>query len=254
MKRWILIAFGVVILCVVVVFVEMQQRNKRCQNIIVKLDEKAEYPFFNEQDIKNLLTVRGNDVIEGMLYSKINFKGLENRILTNRLIKKCDVFRDLSGNLVVSIEQQRPIARLIPQVSPDGQIHSASVGGYLTESGDIIPLSARFAARTVLVSGNFFDKKTRLKSLEGQKLIIFLKSLQQNPFWKAQLTEVIVDNDSELTILPQVGQHQIDFGLPDDFEIKLEKLKIFYKTILPLKSWEKYKKVSVKFKNQIVCE
>lgn len=254
MKRWVWIALTVVCVGTIVLFVEIQQLGKRCQNIIVRLDENADYSFFNEQDIKDLLTLKGLDVIEGMLYSEISFKGLENRVLKNRLIKKCDVFRDLSGNLVVAIEQQRPIARLIPQ--PSSETHSlwATRGGYLTESGDIIPLSSRFSARTVLISGDFFNKKIRLKSLEGHKLIDFLKTLQQNSFWRAQIAEVIVADDSELVLVPQVGQHQIDFGLPEDFDVKFEKLMVFYKTILPLKGWDTYQRVSVKFKNQVVCE
>jgi cell division protein FtsQ len=254
MKRWIWGILGVLVVGAIVFFVEIQQKSKRCKGIIVKLDETAEYPFFNEQDIEDLLTLKGVDVIVGMSFSEINLKGLEKRVLKNRLINKCEVFRDLSGNLVVSIEQQRPLGRLIATIPIEEQTLSASQGGYLTETGDIVPLSGRFAARTVLLSGSFFDKSQNLKSLNGQKLIAFLKNLQQNPFWKAQVTEVIVAKDNELTLVPQVGQHQIEFGVPEDTEVKFEKLKIFYKTILPLKGWDKYKRVSVKFKNQIVCE
>lgn len=255
MKRWVWGVLGSLLVGMIFLFVEMQQKSKRCKGIIVKLDETAEYPFFTEQDIENLLTLKGVDAIVGMSFSKINLKGLEKRVLKNRLINKCEVFRDLSGNLVVAIEQQHTVGRFIPTTTPSQEIPmSASLGGYLTESGEIVPLSARFAARTVLVSGDFFNKTPNLKSLKGQQLITFLKNLQQNPFWKAQVAEVIVNKDSELTLVPQVGQHQIDFGLPDDIEIKFKKLKIFYKTILPLNGWNKYKRVSVKFKNQIVCE
>ncbi|WP_298361381.1 cell division protein FtsQ/DivIB [Runella sp.] len=255
MKRWVWGVLGCFLVGTIFLFVEMQQKSKRCKGIIVKLDETAEYPFFTEQDIENLLTLKGVDAVVGMSFSKINLKGLEKRVLKNRLINKCEVFRDLSGNLVVSIDQQHPVGRLIPNATlSKEQSLSASQGGYLTESGEIVPLSARFAARTVLISGDFFDKTQNLKTVKGQHLIVFLKNLQQNPFWKAQVAEVIVDKDSELTLVPQVGQHQIDFGLPDDIEIKFKKLKIFYKTILPLKGWNKYKRVSVKFKNQIVCE
>lgn len=254
MKRWVWGVLGILLVGTIFLFVEMQQKSKRCKGIIVKLDETAEYPFFTEQDIENLLTLKGVDAIVGMSFSKINLKGLEKRVLKNRLINKCEVFRDLSGNLVVSIVQQRPVGRLITTAPLEEQTLSASQGGYLTETGDIVPLSSRFAARTVLVSGNFFDKTQNIKSLKGQKLIAFLKNLHQSPFWKAQVAEVIVDKDSELTLVPQVGQHQIDFGLPDDIDIKFKKLKIFYKTVLPLKGWNKYKRVSVKFKNQIICE
>lgn len=255
MKRWVWGVLGVLVVGVLVFFVEIQQKSKRCKSVIVKLDNNAAYPFFSEQDIKDLLTLKGVDVIEGMSFSEINLKGLEKRVLKNRLINKCEVFRDLSGNLVVSIEQQRPIGRLIATASADGLPLSASTkGGYLTELGDIVPLSSRFAARTVLISGDFFSKTQNLKTLNGIKLIAFLKELQNNPFWKAQVAEVVVAKDGELTLIPQVGQHRIDFGLAEDTEVKFEKLKIFYKTILPLKGWDKYSLVSVKFKNQIVCQ
>lgn len=254
MKRWIWITVGVLVVGTLFFYVEYQQNNKRCKSVVVKLDNKAEYPFFSEQDIKDLLTVKGVDVIEGMNFSDINFKGLEKRVLKNRLIKKCDVFRDLSGNLVVAIEQQRPIGRIMGSFNEATQSITAESGGYLTESGDIIPLSGRFAARTVILSGGFLKNTKAIKSPKGEQLIDFLKQLQQNSFWKSQVTEVIVAEDGELTLIPQVGQHQIDFGFPEDADVKFEKLKVFYKTILPISGWEKYHRVSVKFKNQIVCE
>ena len=40
----------------------------------------------------------------------------------------------------------------------------------------------------------------------------------------------------------------------EDYVDKLKRLKIFYKQILPSKGWNSYEKVSVKYKNQIVCE
>jgi cell division protein FtsQ len=39
-----------------------------------------------------------------------------------------------------------------------------------------------------------------------------------------------------------------------DLEAKFKKIKILYKEILPVKGWDFYKKISVKYKNQIVCE
>jgi cell division protein FtsQ len=252
MKRWIWAVGAIVLVGAILVYTEFRQKEKVCQSVIVKLDENAEYPFFTEEDIQKLVSLNGLDRVEGMRLKDINLKGLEKRVLKNRLIKNCQIYQDLSGNLVVEIQQQRPVGRLISVASD--QEKQASKGGYLTETADIVQLSPRFAARTVLVSGEFFNNPHNLKTIHGLKLVAFLKDVQQNPFWKAQIAEVIVARDGEITLLPQVGQHQVDFGLPDGTEIKLEKLKVFYKTILPLKGWDKYKRVSVKFRNQIVCE
>lgn len=254
MKRWIWWGIGGAVALSLLAFVIIQQKNKRCQGIVIQLDEQAEYPFFTEDDIKNLVNRNGSDQIEDLLFEKINLRTIESRVLKNRLIKKCQAYRDLSGHLVVAIEQQKPIGRLVGH-SSGNQLLTASQGGYLTETGELMPLSSRFAARVVLVSGNFFkNPKKNLRSENGQKLVELLKTIQKDPLWKAQLTELIVLDDGEITMLPLVGKYQIEFGLPDDFDKKLKKLSIFYNTILPLKNWERYKRVSVKFKNQIVCE
>jgi|GEM_PF-180197 len=254
MKRWIWRTIGGVAALTLLGFVIIQQKNKRCQGIVIQLDEQAEYPFFTEDDIKNLVNNNNTDQIEDILFEKINLQTIETRVLKNRLIKKCQAYRDLFGHLVVIIEQQKPIGRLVGY-SGENQLLTASQGGYLTETGELVPLSSRFAARVILVSGDFFkNPKKNLHSENGQRLVELLKIIQKDPLWKAQLTELTVLADGEITIQPLVGQYQIEFGLPDNIDKKLKKLSIFYNTILPLKNWERYKRVSVKFKNQIVCE
>ena len=248
MKKWAW-ALGIILFTIgCLIFVELRQQEKICKGIIVKLDDSAEYTFFSENDIKNILSVNSVDRIEGMRMKDINLAGLEKRVLRNRLIKNCQIYEDLSGNLVVKIQQQSPLGRL-------SQSDNASIGGYVTDTGDIVQLSPYFTARTVVLSGAFFNNSKNLKSDLGKKLLNFLKSLQEDSFWKAQITGIIVASDGELSLIPQVGNHIIDFGLPDETSAtKFEKLKIFYRQILPHQGWNKYKTVSVKFRNQIVCE
>ena len=253
-KSWVGSLLGGCLTLGLLLFVVFQQKSKSCRGVVVQLDENAEYPFFVENDIKNLVTLNGADQLDEMLFKEINLQTIENRVLKNRLIKTCQAHRDLSGYLVVAIEQHKPIGRLVNYSSNDNQTLAASKGGYLTETGAFMPLSSRFAARVALVSGDFFKDSKNLKSITGRKIVELLKTIQQNPLWKAQITELIVANNGEITLIPQVGQYQIEFGLPDDVEKKLEKINVFYKTILPLKGWKQYKRVSVKFRNQIVCE
>lgn len=88
MKRWVWVILGGLIIISSVFFVELQQNSKRCKNVVVQLDNKAEYPFFTEKDIKNSITLQGADVIEGMSFSNINFKGLEKKGLKKPFDKK----------------------------------------------------------------------------------------------------------------------------------------------------------------------
>jgi cell division protein FtsQ len=247
-KLWWLLFFFVTMAGIV--FAEMRQYNLLCQGLVVILDKKAEYPFFNEQDIKTLAD--GEEQLQNTLLRTIDLKTIEKRVMNNRLIKNCQVSRDLSGHLIISVEQQQPIARLINLPTDDGVVYAG--GRYLTDTGAVIPISGRFTARTLLIFGTFFRNLKNLNTKNGKKLIELLNEINKDTFWKAQLSEMQVDEAGEINIIPQVGNHTIEFGTADGYVEKLKKLKIFYKKVLPIQTWEKYKKVSVKFRNQIVCQ
>jgi cell division protein FtsQ len=251
-KNWIYASLAVLGALAVVFFVEIRQKNQKCTKITIQLDEQAEYPFFSEEQIMRLATTNDEIRILGTLSRKLDLADIEKRVESNRLIKNCQTSLDLSGNLVVVIEQQKPLARLI--ISAEDQEIDLSKGAYLTETAEIVPLSKEFAARVPLISGKFFGNLKQISTNTGKQLIELLRAIRQDSFWRAQVTELVVDQSGEVTMLTQVGDQMIDFGLPDDAVVKFEKLKLFYKNIVPLKGLDTYKRVSVKFKNQIVCE
>jgi len=81
-----------------------------------------------------------------------------------------------------------------------------------------------------------------------------LQYIDADPFWKAQIAQIELNENNELTLYPQVSKQVIIFGSPEDYEQKFKKLKVFFKQILPQKGWNKYEKVNIKYNNQIVCE
>ena len=78
--------------------------------------------------------------------------------------------------------------------------------------------------------------------------------MTQDEFLNAQIAEIEINKNKQLILYPQVTKQYIEFGELSDIESKIEKLNIFYKDILPFKGWNTYERVSLKFKNQIVCE
>jgi len=229
-------------------FVENKQHKRRCTGIEVHISDAYDTYFINEADVLSLVTNNGSERIDGEPFREINLKNLELRLKTNKFVKTCQVYADLTGKLNVIVQQNRPIARTVNSYTPDA---------YISEEGDILPLSERFTARVVLVEGPGLRKLLRgnLKADSTSKEYFdLLQHIDNERFFKALIAQIAISADGSIRMYPQIGRQVIEFGPPADFEQKFEKIKIFYQKILPVQGWNRYSRVSVAYKNQIVCE
>lgn len=227
-------------------FVHKQQNDKLVQNILINID--YEHDFVGKEEILGLMTGYNSKVLIGQPFQNINLKQLEERIKTHNFVADAEVYKDHKGNLMVDIAQSRPVARIIQQDGPHAYI------GY---SGNTLPISERYTARVLLIDGSFsqkFFKTNFLQTEEGKPYLDLIKKIDSDKLWKAQITQLTIDHKGEISFYPQVGDQLIEFGKPDDIDKKLEKLKIFYKKIFPYKGYNTYDRVSLKFRDQIVCE
>lgn len=228
----------------------VEQRNevRICRRVAVLMDDgKPEHGFVTADDVRGLLADGGSPV--GKRLNRLNLKALEARVRSNGLVRECQAAIDLGGTLNVRVWQHRPIARLIERSGG-----SADADGYLNADGDLLPLSEHYTARVLLVAGPYFERLPNLKAKRHEGLRTLLQFIAADRFWNAQIAQVMVERDGDVTLLPEVGSHEIAFGAPTEPEAKFKKLAVFYKQILPAKGWDAYRRVSVHYKNQVVCE
>lgn len=228
--------------------VEKQYGDRICTSIDVEIDNQYENYFINEGDVIDLITNGGENRIVGESFDDLNLKAIETELLQTKFIQNAEVYKDLEGTLMISINQSRPIARLMSNKLNDR---------YISNKGDVLPLSKRYTARVVLIDGAYADnsKLYDLGDTEyNRQLMALLKHIDRDPFWKAQIAQLNINKKGNILMHTQVSKQVVEFGKPVDIEEKFRKLKIFYKDILPAKGWNSYNSVSVKFKDQIVCE
>ncbi len=252
-KRGLLTAGGLILLVGLISFTEVRHSQKHCQAVVVRLTDVDGHSFLTRRDVTGYLTNQGADPVIGKAFSEIDFRQLEKRLLNYGLIRTCQIARDLPGNLIVTIEQPRAVARLIE----DGDGLRSASGQYISEEGRFFALSMNYSARVLLVSGGYFSglRLAGIRTLPtNSPLLALLRFVQADPFWRAQLVELNVDKQGYVTMWPQMGHHRIEFGPPTDIVTKFKKLKLLYSTILPAKGWEQYSRVSVQYRNQLVCE
>jgi cell division protein FtsQ len=89
---------------------------------------------------------------------------------------------------------------------------------------------------------------------ENSQLFKLINYINNDEFLKAQIAQIHFKADNEIILYPQMTKQAITFGSYENMELKFKKLMIFYQQILPRKGWNVYKKVNLKYKDQIICD
>lgn len=225
-------------------FAEKKHKAKVYEQVVVKIMNQNGNLFVQEEDILELINY---DSTVGDPITATGMTDMENRLLNHDFITDAEVYRDLKGELMVEVSQFVPIARIVRQKDPDA---------YISNTGEILPVSDKFTARVLLITGPYTE--LMVEAIDSQTIdtgvYALVNYIYQNDFWRAQIAQLDIDARGSVTMYPQVGKQQIEFGTPEELESKFSRLDTFYQKILPKKGWNSYQRVSVKYTDQIICE
>ncbi len=223
-------------------FTYTQMEAVRCQSIVVFINPNSPR-FMDEEEIAGMIEKSGEPII-GHRLSAINIESLETKLTTFATLTNVEIYRKIdargwsfNGKLIINVDERTPILR----------IKDANEDYYLDREGVKIPVSAKFIERIMIASGTIPDETVKSNLLKMTDFV------NKDDFWKAQIEQVLIQPNGELLLLPQVGDYLIEFGRPDDFEVKFRNLKAVYQQGFKNFGWNKYKAISVKYQNQVVC-
>lgn len=101
------------------------------------------------------------------------------------------------------------------------------------------------------------QKKLRKRYEDFLKLINFVKYIEEDSFWRAEVVQIVASTMSsgevEVELVPRAGDHTILFGALEDVDDKFERLMSFYEKGLRNIGWESCRTISVEYKGQVVC-
>ena len=144
---------------------------------------------------------------------------------------------EFQGKLIVKVEQRRPVFHVL----------NGDEDYYVDSTGVRILLKPRRFQKIPLVTGNPDQQYTT------EKLLPMINFIRKDKFWSSQVQQVNVDKNNEIEIVPLIGDQLIEFGDPENFEEKFRNLKALYEQGFSKTGWQNYRKISVKYKNQVVC-
>ena len=240
-------AISAIIMVVIIGFTSVKNTGKPVNDVKVEIrDQNGDY-FTDQMEVVNLLNAENTDYVLGLSVENLDLKLLEQRVEANPFVKDAQIYRDIKGNLIVKVDQARPIARIYNPNGPDQ---------YIDEDGRLLPVNAKHTARVPIIETerSFSWARSLVETDYGMDLLSMLNYIENDEFWKAQIAQIVIEKDGQLKLLPQVTKQEILFGMPKGLDGKFKKLMVFYKEILPNKGWNTYSSVNLKFENQIVCE
>lgn len=243
------IGFGllVLVLLVFIGFVEKKSSERQFNEIHVTVQDISDVYFVDEADILETLKVEFPLLTPGMAMSEFDLKKIEDKVEMHPFVKNAEVFVDLKGNIWVEIQQHIPMARIARPMAADG---------YISTEGLILPTSSKYTTRVLVIEGEYADELLEAGDLsqEHGDLLELIRYMYTDPFWNAQITGLDINRKKEIILHQQVGRQIIEFGDAKDIGEKFKRISLFYEKILPVKGWEAYDRVNVKYKDQIICE
>jgi len=214
----------------------------RCQSIVVNINPNSPR-FLDEDEIATMIEKSGEPII-GQRLSAININRLETKLSTFSTLDNVEIFRKVDskglsfkGKLVISVDERTPVVRF----------KSSTDDYYMDQKGIRVPVSSKFVERILLAEGTIPNEIIK------NDLLKMADFVNKDEFWRAQIEQVFVQANGELLLVPQVGDYLIEFGTPDDYELKFRNLRAVYQQGFKNMGWNRYKTISVKYRNQVVC-
>ncbi len=247
MLRKILILAGYFLLAaflvVTLAFTARESRHVTCRNIHIELREDESIRI-SKDEIARLVHAADKQLL-GKDLRLIDTEWIELEVEKHKAIQKAEVYKILTrdstsfnGTLAIRIRHREPALRVM------------SSGGnyYLDKDGEKIPVSTSYSANVLVATGNFSEEYAR------QELLPFVTFINDNPFWKAQIKQIHIDKNGDILLTPLVGDQIIELGSLKDFPEKLRNMKAFYEQVLAQNNWDKYRLISLKYKNQVIAK
>ncbi|MBC8052115.1 MAG: cell division protein FtsQ [Sphingobacteriaceae bacterium] len=226
-------------------FIEIKKDEMKCEDIKVIIPEVDS--FIHRDDIDEMIQKNSGPLIGRRLHN-IDIHEIEEALKANPYIEDAKVFADMNGVLNVKIRQREPVLRVLNFTNQDF---------YIDKNGLKMPVSANFTAHVLVANGfilePFGNRVDTLRTELAKDLFKTALFVEGDTLWREQIEQLYVNQQSEIEMVPRVGNHKIILGGADSLQTKFENLLAFYKKAIPAVGWDAYKTINIKYANQVVC-
>ncbi|MCR5819345.1 MAG: cell division protein FtsQ/DivIB [Bacteroidaceae bacterium] len=233
----IIILFGVAAYLVFALVLRGERgQEKVCTGLDVIINDELNTGFINENEVREMLVAK-KLFPEGRSLSEVDLEQLEKVLTASPYIDAALCYQTAEGRVTIQVTPRHPVLHVINDHGDDF---------YIDNFGETMP-RGHHVIDLIVMTGNVPRAKAgKLYSQLGTRL-------EDDEFWNQQIEEIHVTSEGELELTPRIGQHLILLGDTSNIDDKLSRMRIFYEQGLNKAGWNRYKTISLKYANQVIC-
>lgn len=218
--------------------------KERIAGVHVNIKGSGESRFTSDKEILALLVKLNGEKLEGQRIASVDLTRMEKLLEEKKWVQNAELFLDNNSVLQVLIMEYRPVARVFT-------LKGSSF--YLSAGLKKLPVTKEYLDRLPVFSNYPED----LPKAQDSALLEQVKELGMfignHSFWMAQIDQVGITSDHTFEMTPKLGDELIVFGTAEDYTEKFNKLLAFYKQVQTRTGWNRYAKIDLQYKNQVVA-
>jgi len=240
MKRkvisYILLTTGVTIVLGYLVYAlicfSVDENDIKCKNLVIEVDGKIE--LIKSGELNDMLRDHQLHPI-GQSLNRLQTEQIERFLEQNPLVKKAVCYHIPDGCVFVKVSLREPKFLVM-----------TNENYYVDQQKKILPVPLHAVAYVPVVTGRV------TRSMAKGTLFDFVDFIEKNSFWNAQISQIHINEDMKVELVPRVGDTVILLGSLDNYEEKLNRVYRFYKQGFKVMGWNRYNKIDLQYDNQIV--
>ncbi len=217
-------------------FAIKRHNDKNIDEIRIHIGNSDQVRFITNEAVKNIINKSSENGIKATQIKDIDIVKTKNTLRSNPFVSQSNVYVDLDGVVNIMVEQKIPWVR----------VRTLKEQFYLDKNGTRFPLSPDFSFPCMMVGGN-------IQPNEYQKLAEISQLISVDNLFKNHIVAIEKDNKNSYNFLLNMEGVYIEYGELKNNRQKLTNLKEFYNQYLDYTGFDAYKKISLKYDNQIVA-
>lgn len=222
---------------VMVVYANRAERNEPFRQVHIYIHDPNHTEFIKEEDVYSILHKKFSG-FDTLRHKNLNIYEVEQLLNENNRIEysKCHILND--GSLRIDIEPLNPVARVFDS--------KGSV--YVNASGKRVDSHPSFLVDVPVVTTSSVADSVMIG-----RLLPLLKKIKTDSEIDALISSLHIDGRGDIIIIPNVVGHVINFGDSTLIDNKFARLKIFYRDVMPVRGWNAFDTISVKWVGRVVA-